>query len=154
MTPPRADIDLDDASARARVRAEVERRGLVPVNRTRWQALVDAVRADLPFPPAFQLQTVLGPREALIDPEAVNYWGDWEALEPFWEIEWVRVIPRWRKPVGRLVADEVVDVGDAFRDLLGRLGIAFRADDGGTVWIYGYAPADPATLTETSETLT
>ena len=133
---------------RAAVRAEVVRRGLASfMNATRWSALCDAVYADLPFPPPFQLQSVLGEREPPWDTESVSYWGAWSELAPFWDVEWLRVLPRYRKPVGRLLADEWLDCTGAFRDLLKRLHIPFREDDAGTFWIYGYAPADPATLT-------
>ena len=56
--------------------------------------------------------------------------------------------------MGRLVADEWIDCTDGFRDLLTRLRIPFREDQVGTFWIYGYAPADPATLTSPDETPT
>lgn len=141
---------------RARVRAEVERRGLASfMNRTRWEALCAAVYAELPFPPPFQLQSVLGERESLWDSDEVDYWGDWggESLEPLVSIEWLRVVPRYRKHVGMLVPDEVVDASDQFRALLVRLAAPCREDDRG-FWIYGYASADPATLTPPVETPT
>lgn len=136
----------------AAVRAEIERRGLASfMNATRWRMLVDAVQAELPFPPPFQLQPVLAEREPPWDLEAVDYWGAWSELEPFFAIEWLRVLPRYRKPMGRLVADEWVDCTEAFRALLIRLRVPHREDGAGSFWIYGYATADPATLTTPSE---
>jgi hypothetical protein len=147
--------DVERPRLKAAVRSEVERRGLASfMNATRWQALCDAVHAELPFPPAFQVQSVRGDREPPWDVEAVSYSGAWSELDPFFDIEWLRVLPRYRQPMGRLVADEWVDCTDAFRDLLVRLRIPFREDEARTFWIYGYAPADPATLTSPSETLT
>ena len=144
--------EVEEPKFKAAVRAEVERRGLASfMNRTRWEALRDAVCTDLPFPPAFQLQPVMGEREPLMDPDEVFGWGGWNELEPSFAIEWLRVVPRYRKPVGQLVADEVVDCTDAFRDLLGRLRVPYREDGAATFWIYGYAAADPSTLTSPPE---
>ena len=144
--------EVERPRMKAAVRAEVERRGLASfMNGTRWNALRDAVYADLPFPPAFQVQDVLGAREPLLDPDAVQDWGAWSELEPTFAIEWLRVVPRYRRTVGALVPDETIDGADAFRDLLVRLRIPFREDEARTFWIYGYAPADPATLTSGSK---
>lgn len=137
---------------KAAVRAEVEQRGLAGfMNNTRWQALVDAVYARLPFPPGFQLKSVSRESDPAPDVEAVRYWGAWSELEPYFDIEWLRVVPRCRKHRGRLVADEVVDCTDAFRTLLQELRIPYREDEARTFWIYGYAAADPATLTSPPE---
>lgn len=149
--------EVEEPKFRAKVRAVIERRGLASfMNDARWRALIAAVYVDLPFPPAFQLQPVLGEREPLTDPEALaGGWGGWSELDDAaWAVEWLRVVPRYRKPRGRLVADEVIDCADAFRGLLERLHIPYRTDAAGTFWIYGYASADPATLTPPSETPT
>ncbi|MDP3803345.1 DUF6678 family protein [Brevundimonas sp.] len=148
-------LEVERPKMKAKVLAEVERRGLASfMNRTRWERLCEAVYAELPFPPAFDLQTVLGQREPLMDTDAPSFWGSWSELEPFFEIEWLRVAPRWSRHVAMLLPDEVIDCGDAFRDLLVRLGVPFREDEAKTFWIYGYAPADPATLTSPPETPT
>jgi hypothetical protein len=147
--------EVEEPRFKAAVLAEVERRGLASfMNDTRWRALVEAVHAELPFPPPFQLQPVLGEREPPWNVEAVDYWGAWSELESFFAIEWLRVLPRYRKFVGRLVGDEWIDCTDAFRTVLGRLRIPFREDDAGTFWIYGYAAADAATLTAADESPT
>lgn len=139
---------------KAAVRAETERRGLASfMNRTRWRALRDAVLADLPFRPAFQIQDVLGPRETPWPADQVDGQGAWidEDLEPLFSIEWMRVVPRYRTRLGALVPGPVEDCTDAFRDLLRRLHIPHREDEARTFWIYGYAPADPSTLTSPPE---
>lgn len=147
--------EVEEPRFKAAVRAEIERRSLASfMNETRWRSLVDAVHAELPFPPPFQLQSVLGEREPPWDFEAVDYLGAWSELEPFFAIEWLRVLPRNRKPLGRLVADDRVDCTEAFRALLNRLRVPHGEDAAGSFWIYGYAPADPATLTPTDETPT
>lgn len=133
---------------KAEVRAELERRGLAGfMNDTRWKALVEAVRSELPFPPGFQLKPVTGEADPEPDTAALGYLGAWEELQPFFDIEWLRVVPRYRKHRGRLVADEIVDCTDAFRGMLQRLRLPFREDEARTFWIFGYAAADPATLT-------
>lgn len=148
-------LEVERPAMKARVLAEVERRGLASfMNRTRWERLCEAVYAELPFPPAFDLQTVFGERGPPMDMSAVQGWGSWSELEPFFEIEWLRVAPRYSRHVGMLVPDEVVDCSDAFRDLLVQQGVPFREDEAKTFWIYGYAPADPATLTSPHETPT
>lgn len=148
-------LEVERPQMKARVLAEVERRGLASfMNRTRWERLCEAVDTELPFPPAFDLQTVLGGRGPLMSTDAPSFHGDWQALQPYFHVEWVRVAPRWSRGLGRLVPDEVIDCSDAFRDLLLRLGVPFREDQARTFWIYGYAPADPATLTSPPETPT
>jgi len=141
---------------KAQVEAELGRRGLASfMNRTRWAALRKAVVEELPFPPPFQLQDLRGARETLWRSDEVDHWGDWsdESLEPVLAIEWLRIVPRYRKHIGMRVAPETVDCSDQFRDLLVRLRLPWR-EDGRGFWIYGYAPADPATLTTPSETPT
>ena len=148
--------EVDEPRLRREVRAELERRGLASfMNETRWRELCEAVYAELPFPPAFQLQPVVGERQPLADPDSLaGGWGGWSELYPSWSIEWLRVVPRCREHRGRLVPDGMVDVAVAFRGLLQRLRIPYREDEANTFWIYGYAAADPPTLTPPSETPT
>lgn len=142
-------LKLSNLKFRAEIQAEVDRRGLASfMNRTRWAALIKAVHEELPFPPPFQIQAVTGPRQALWENDDVNHWGDWsaEGVEPVLEIEWMRVVPRYLKHRGVLIAPEVIDCRAEFRELVKRLRLPWREDERG-IWIYGYAPADPATLT-------
>lgn len=140
---------------KAEIQAEVDRRGLASFrNRTRWAALSRAVHEELPFPPPFQIQGLTGPRQALWASDDVDHWGDWsaESLEPVLDIEWMRVVPRYLKHRGMLVSPEIIDCSALFRDLVTRLHLPWREDERG-IWIYGYAPADPATLTCPPETV-
>lgn len=139
---------------RVEIQTEVDRRGLASfMNQTRWTALCRAVAGELPFPPPFQLQDLLAPPQSLWPSDEVYHWGDWsqESLEPVLSIEWIRVVPRYLKHRGMLVSPEIIDCTAQFRDLAARLRLPWREDDRG-IWIYGYAPADPATLTWTDET--
>ena len=127
--------------SKEQIKGEVSKRGLVSVmNDTKWTELREAVRHELPFPPPYQLKVVLSPAP---HPEHfdsdVDYLGDWsdESLLPFYEIEWVRVRPRFLQPRGRLVAPEVQSVESALMEVLRRYQIPHRCDKD-TIWIYGY----------------
>ena len=141
---------------KADIQIEMDRRGLAAfMNDTRWTALVKTVNDELAFPPPVQLQDIRAPRQALWASDDIDHWGDWsaESLEPVLAIEWIRVIPRYLKRRGMLIDPEIIDCTDQFRDLVKRLRLPWREDERG-IWIYGYAPADPATLTWNDETPT
>jgi hypothetical protein len=128
--------------SKEQVRGEVSKRGLVSVmNDTKWAELQEAVRRKLPFAPPYQLKVVLNP---VPQPERfdsdVDYLGDWsdECLLPFYEIEWLRIRPRFLQRRGRLLAPEVQSVESAFLEILRRYQIPHRSDSD-TIWIYGYA---------------
>tara|TARA_R110002124_G_scaffold16187_3_gene69534 strand:- start:65 stop:535 length:471 start_codon:yes stop_codon:yes gene_type:complete len=130
---------------RARVRAEVERRGLASVmNQTRWTGLCAAIR-DLPFTPHYQRQDLLEPPEPLWESDQQVDQGCWcdECLEPLYGIEWLRIVPRlWRQDGALLPLTLVEDCSAALRASLTRLNLPFR-EDGRGFWIYGYAMGDP-----------
>jgi len=143
---------------KAAVRAEVERRGLASfMNATKWAELKRAVMIELPFVPAAQRQDVLKPPERLAgvhDCWQGHHW-DHETIQPFYSIEWLRLIPRYYEFTGALTPYRVAgDCTDQLRAILERLNIPFREDRERTFWLYGYASADPATLTPPSETRT
>ena len=130
--------------SKQQIDAEVAKRGLVSVmNDTKWRELRSAVRAELPFAPPYQLKVVLNPNPNPEQFEAdVNYLGDWgdECLYPFYEIEWIRVRPRFlHRPVWeRTMAPEVRSVESEFLAILERYDIPYRYDEG-SIWIFGYA---------------
>ena len=134
---------------KAAVLTEVERRVLTSyMNDTRWRELREAVET-LSFPPVFQRQDVVGPREALWASDQMSCLGDWshEGLEPFFMIEWIRVVPKLWAEQGRLLPmKQVGDCTVELREALDRLRLPYR-EDGRGFWIYGYAPGDPSTLT-------
>jgi hypothetical protein len=136
--------------ANHQVNVEVAKRGLVSVmNDTKWAELQGAIRRELPFGPPYQIKVVLNPHP---EPEHfetdVEHWGDWsdECLSPFYEIEWLRVRPRFLRRRGRLIAPEVQSVESEFMAILYRFRIPYRRDSE-TVWIYGYA-AETSGLSE------
>lgn len=127
--------------SKQQVNAEASKRGLVSVmNETKWAELRAAVQSELPFAPAYQLKVVLNP---VPHPEHfesdVSWWGDWsdECLLPFYEIEWLRIRPRFLRSRGRLVALEVQSVEAAFMEIVLRYQIPHRCDSD-TIWIHGY----------------
>ena len=137
------------ATLRDNVLTEVERRVLTSyMNDTRWRELREAVET-LSFPPVFQRQDVVGPREALWASDQMSCLGDWshEGLEPFFMIEWIRVVPKLWAEQGQLIPmKQVGDCTVELREALDRLRLPYR-EDGRGFWIYGYAPGDPSTLT-------
>jgi hypothetical protein len=123
------------------VGSAVANRGLVSVmNDTKWRELQQAVRSELPFTPPYQLKVVLKdvPDVEQFDKD-VDYLGDWanECLCPFFEIEWIRVRPRYLHRRGRLLAPEVRSVEAQFLAILHRYHIPHRRN-GDSIWIYGY----------------
>jgi hypothetical protein len=146
-------VEIELPRMKRAVMAEVERRVLTSfMNDTRWRELRDAVET-LPFPPVFQRQDVLGPREPLWASDQMSCFGDWshEGLEPFFMIEWIRVVPKLWAWQGQLIPmKQVGDCTVELREALDRLRLPYR-EDGRGFWIYGYAPGDPSTLTGPSE---
>jgi len=130
--------------SKQQIDAEVAKRGLVLVmNDTKWRELQSSVRAELPFAPPYQLKVVLNPHPYPEHFEVdVNYLGDWgeECLSPFYEIEWIRVRPRFlhRRLWERTVSPEVRSVESEFLAILHRHNIPYRRDEG-SIWIFGYA---------------
>lgn len=144
--------DLLPPEIAVRIRAEVARRGLASfMNRTRWLELREAIRTELPFIPAWDVQNILdAPRFLRRGTIALAGGHDWshEDMPPFAMIEWVRLVARLHAIDSPLAPPrQVQDCSDALRSLLVRLGVPFAQDVEGNVWIYGYAPAEPVTLT-------
>ncbi|MFN4296057.1 MAG: DUF6678 family protein [Brevundimonas sp.] len=130
---------------RQAVRREVERRNLASfMNATKWRELRDAVLNELPFPPMFQMQPILGPRFDPYPPYVPGHYGGWDHdLEPFWHVEWVQVRPRYERGRGVLVTPVIEDCSEQFRAILDRLNVPY-AERGQDFWIYGYAETAPA----------
>lgn len=109
------------------------------MNRTKWRALLNAVKT-LPFPPPYQIKCI---NEDIPSPEVFDhdvwYWGDWsyEALMPFYAIEWICVRPTYRKHRGKLIDDMLVDETGEFISTLDQYGIPYIINNG-TITIFGY----------------
>ena len=104
----------------------IEERGLVSLmNDTRWTAFSGAIKAELPFTPAFQRKNVLSPTP---HPEQFDdapwYTADWDAgLVHAVEIEWIRVRPRRVISRGRLLSPQIDDITEQFAGIVERLRI-------------------------------
>lgn len=144
---------------KARLQAELQRRGLASfVNQTRWRELRTAVETALPFIPAWEAQHLLSPPQSVrrgLTAVAGGHGWSHEEMPPFPLVEWVRMIPRNHAAVGGPLRpmQVVEDCSDDLRAVLVRLSIPFLEDEEGAFWVYGYAPADPATLTPPLEAI-
>jgi hypothetical protein len=117
-------------------------RGLTShMNDTKWRELCAAI-AELPFPPVYQVKTLdeAEPYPDTLEPSS-SYGGDWgrtyEAALGV-HIEWIRVTPRYKRTIGRLLEPVIDDCSDELRVLLRRLNIPFVESDG-FFTIYGHA---------------
>jgi len=111
------------------------------MNNTKWNELRNAVK-DLPFPPPYILKGVL--EDELDDykfDQDVWYLGDWSDEAFLWgklyEVEWIKVRPRYIKYKGQLVPDELIDETQQFVEILERYNIPYETVNGMYV-IYGY----------------
>lgn len=114
------------------------------MNNTKWNELITAVKNEMSFPPAFEIRYVTQETdtESKIETEAVNYIGDWNGenfppQEYYFNIEWIKVCPRFQKYRGKLIAPEVVDETKTFEKILDKCNIPFE-EKGGLYCIYGY----------------
>lgn len=110
------------------------------MNDTKWRELCAGIE-ELPFPPAYQVKLLNEgePSPSIID-SATTDWGRTPEGELGVHVEWIKIVPRYKRHVGRLVAPIVEDCSDLLRSLLKRLRIPFvERDDLFTV--YGHAPA-------------
>ncbi|ANF97124.1 DUF6678 family protein [Paenibacillus bovis] len=148
---------MDYNQYRTKVKNEIERRGLTSIlNNTRWNRLLHGVYERLPFPPPFQMKSVLS-EQPYPEPfeQDVNYNGDWHTAigdmsdgarfaawqSPAFDIEWLRVKPRRLQYQGRLVEPLLLDIEQEFAALLREERIP-HTKKGNDYWIYGYAAAE------------
>ncbi|RED51633.1 DUF6678 family protein [Cohnella lupini] len=109
------------------------------MNDTKWGNLQKAVLNTLPFAPPFQAKYVLD--ESLYPENFENdvwYLGDWvEGLSPFYSVEWIRVRPKYQKPLGKILPPELIDITNEFLSILQKLRIPYK-EENNTFFIYGY----------------
>lgn len=115
------------------------------MNNTKWTELISAVKNEMPFPPAFSIKYLT--QETVtqnddIGTEDVYYWGDWDGenfptQEFYFNIEWIKVRPRYLKHIGKLTASELVDGSKIFEEILYKYNIPYDEKDG-LYCIYGY----------------
>jgi hypothetical protein len=122
----------------------VHQKGLASImNDTKWLELQESVK-KLPFPPPYIQKLVLDETDykKLILSDAPQYLGDWtpfynEGLPLFFEIEWMKIRPRYARYRGRLVKPEILDESEQFEQILKECFIPYE-EDSGTFTIFGY----------------
>lgn len=123
----------------------IEKRNLCSyMNNTKWDELITAVRNEMPFPPPNEIKYLTQddiPQTKVLN-EDVYYWGDWNGeyfppREDYFNIEWIKVRPRYLKYRGKLIAPEVVDESKTFEAILIRYNIPY-VEENGLYCIYGY----------------
>lgn len=123
----------------------IEKRNLCSyMNNTKWDEFITAVRNEMPFPPPFDIKymTQENAPESKVLNEDVAYWGAWHGenfppREDYFNIEWIKVRPRYLKYRGKLIAHEVVDESKTFEAILIRYNIPY-VEENGLYCIYGY----------------
>lgn len=111
------------------LRAVSEKNMYSIMNNTKWNELRNAVK-ELPFPPPYILKSVLEDEK---DDHNFNndvwYIGDWSDEAFLWarlyEVEWIKVRPRYVKSRGRLISDEIIDETQQFVEILRRYSIPY-----------------------------
>lgn len=123
----------------------IEKRNLCSyMNNTKWDELITAVRNEMTFPPPFEIKYLTQDdiSQSKVLNEDVDYWGDWNGeycppREYYFNIEWIKVRPRYLKYRGKLIAPEVVDESKTFEAILIRYNIPY-VEENGLYCIYGY----------------
>ena len=123
----------------------IEKRNLCSyMNNTKWEELITAIRNEMPLPPPFEMKYLTQDDifQSNVLKEDVDYWGDWygEHFPPkeyYFNIEWLKVRPRYLKYRGKLITHEVVDESKIFEAILIRYNIPY-VEENGLYCIYGY----------------
>lgn len=135
----RTEIELRIKRLKEKVTSVVEQENMISImNNTKWLELQRSVR-KLPFLPPFEIKYVTDIHEPEPFDKDVCYTGNWddELLLPFFNIEWIKVRPRYIKHRGRLVNGEIVDEKDMFIEILEKYSISYE-EENDTFIIYGY----------------
>lgn len=132
------------SALRKEVELIVSERHLNPVmNDTKWLELQNAIGLLL-FPPPYIVKCITDNDDAPIGflEEVPEYYGDWsgfdeEGLPPFFNIEWMKISPRYGKHQGRLVSKEIIDVTTGLLEIFRKYSIPFEEENKNFI-IYGY----------------
>lgn len=112
------------------------------MNKTKWTELISSVIQEMPFPPAFVIKYLTSDVEPSIDGVACSYYGDWTGEnfplpEYYFNIEWIKIQPRYQKDRGRLAGSEIMDGSRALEAILHKFHIPYETENG-VYCIYGY----------------
>jgi hypothetical protein len=97
------------------------------MNDPKWLKLIEAI-SMLPFPPQY-IEKIVGVDEdkgadkVLETVDTPPYYGNWspfyeEGLPLFFEIEWIKIIPRYAEHRGYLVSPKIHDETESLRHIL------------------------------------
>lgn len=112
------------------------------MNNPKWTDFFSAIIQEMPFPPAFVVKYLTSEDEPSINETACNYYGDWigenfPELEYYFNIEWIKVQPRYCKYRGRYVSPEIIDGSKELEAILDKFHIPYDIENG-VYCIYGY----------------
>lgn len=127
-----------------KIRKVVSQKGLSSVmNDTKWLKLQSNIE-KLPFPPPYREKLILEDQtfEEVQISDSPDCLGDWspfyqEGMSLFFEIEYIKVRPRYAVHQGTLIQSKIIDETKEFEQLLRELHIPFE-ESNGTFIIYGY----------------
>lgn len=113
------EVELRIKKLKKKVMYLIEQRKMSSImNNTKWRELQKAVR-KLRFPPPYQLKFITDNNDPKPFDKDVWYLGNWndEVLYPLFNIEWIKVRPRYIKNIGCLIDGEIVDETDMFMEI-------------------------------------
>lgn len=113
------------------------------MNDTKWLELQSAID-ELPFPPPYIVKCVTDKDDSSIGKldDVPDYLGDWsnyyeDGLPPFFNIEWIKICPRYGKHKGHLVDKEILDETSQIAEILDKYFIPYERENNMFI-IYGY----------------
>lgn len=113
------------------------------MNNTKWNELITAIEEKMPFPPPFEIKYLTeNDFSNELQNEDVYYLGDWRgenfpSKEYYFNIEWLKVRPRYLKYCGKLIMPEIIDGSKMFETILNEYHIPYE-ERNGLYCIYGY----------------
>lgn len=113
------EVELRIKKLKKKVIYLIEQRKMSSImNNTKWRELQKAVR-KLRFPPPYQLKFITDNNDPKPFDKDVWYLGNWndEVLYHLFNIEWIKVRPRYIKNIGCLIDGEIVDETDMFMEI-------------------------------------
>lgn len=136
------EVEIRIKKLKKKVMLLIEQKNMVSImNNTKWNELQKSV-CELPFLPPYQLRCVTDVDELKTFDKDVCCTGNWddELMLPFFNIEWIKVRPRYIKERGQLINGEIVDKTAAFIEILEKYSIPYEEENGAFI-IYGYKKA-------------
>jgi len=133
------EVEFELRKFKKKVISLVEEKNMFSImSNTKWRELQKSVR-ELPFTPPYVIKYVTDQNEPQPFDKDVWYLGDWsnEVLFPFFNIEWIKVRPRYLKHRGQLISGEIIDETELFVEILNKYSIPYEEQNGAYI-IYGH----------------